>query len=138
MGSCLQDVNMNMVGPSPNKTVKDCPNFGYDGLGNCFVCSTCDCKFKSTHTLWLHIRIHIPRHERLLCPFCPFVSVKVQDLEAHLGENHLTGIVCRVCPYVATSRADLSNHVFRKHIRNKNVFLTSPETPERRGPYLII
>lgn len=120
------DVNMNMVrcGSPPNKSVLDCPNVGDDGGGSnqngCFACGTCDSRFKSDHMLWFHIRVHIPRHKRCLCPFCPFVSMEIPSLEKHLKANHLSRIVCNVCRYyVATSRADLSRHVFRDHIRNR-------------------
>ena len=126
------DSNMASVAGSPdfappNKTVYDCPMKGVGSNTTASVseehllkCGNCDQTFPQDHLLYFHLRVHIPRQHRWLCPHCPYVSTDAGRLEAHLQEKHLVSIRCNVClASVGDTRADLSSHLYSCHIVKK-------------------
>jgi len=117
-------------GPAPNKTVFDCPTYessGYqqhlsplDDRPARWKCGNCGQTFVDDHHLYFHLRVHIPRELRRLCPHCPFVSAETCRLENHLKDQHLTAIRCNVCSVqVGDTRAELSSHLYTCHIVKK-------------------
>ena len=104
----------------PNKTVFDCPIKGTAAGAGELKCGNCDQTFPQDHLLYFHLRVHIPRQLRWLCPHCPFVSTDASRLEAHLKDKHLVSIRCNVCSArVGDTRADLSSHLYSCHIVKK-------------------
>jgi len=115
----------------PNKTVFDCHQNHHHSptptqqqqqeVGPAaWKCGICQMVFTEDHQLYFHLRVHIPRQERRLCPHCPFVSDDGPGLEEHLREKHFRGIRCTVCKaHVGDTRADLSSHLYSCHIVKK-------------------
>jgi len=85
------------------------------------VCVRCNQSFSADHLLWFHLREHIPRRDRFLCPHCPFVCRDSLSLGQHLHDCHSRSLRCNVCfRFVAESRAGLSRHMFTCHIYKKS------------------
>ena len=151
------------LGPPPNKTVFNCPPqdssmfppptsiqkntssktsnlhsskpfSGYSSNKRAVICDICHEKFEYDYLLWIHNRIHIPKEQRLLCSFCPFVTSTTNEhggghgsgislLTNHIRNTHFKAIQCRVCKiFVAESRAEMSRHVYRNHMYDKKFY----------------
>ena len=98
------------------------------------MCDICHEHFEYDYLLWIHKRVHIPKDQRLLCSFCPFVTSTSNEnggsegggislLTHHIKNTHFKAIQCRVCKvFVAESRAEMSRHVYRAHMYDKKFY----------------
>ena len=120
-----------------NKSYNPCSSnhfSNYSANKRAVICDICHEKFEYDYLLWIHNRIHIPKEQRLLCSFCPFVTSRSYDptsshgggislLTSHIRNTHFKAIQCRVCKvFVAESRAEMSRHVYRAHMYDKKFY----------------
>lgn len=79
--------------------------------GSLFMCSVCDKKFTSKHTLEVHIQRHIGA-KPFSCSQCPMRFVTRAEVRVHAAtHNKIQNHVCEICGSRFTRKVSLVNHV---------------------------